>query len=1388
MDQNHDSPPLFSLATANLNSASAYPMGRTQHKRARIIRARIEHLCARFDLVCVQETHFAREESSYFRAFTHSAYYNNGDRGRAGTAILVGKKVLADYTAHEVDLGVSSKGRVQVLSFKPKPRERGSAPLRPFYLANLYLSSGESNQEKAAQLKCLQSLEPAHILMAGDFNFTEHEQDGGAQLGGEAIKVWDSLKARWRLREAYQEAHTFHRGGYSSRLDRIYINDTDTDRLLARPVAFIPRMKYSTAGAFADHAGLEQRRRRHIPDHLPLALRFVPTQGEGGKRDFNCPKWLASDVDFLRMLDRCWEESEEKVLEDTGPYWRLLRWKEAVKCATKKCFKMKTFRQKNFQDYAAELGRAKQLLRLIRAKRQTGSKIKKAISAAPQLLDFISRRNGAWTDVSLTNRIEELLLLVGLKEPVEAGAVDCFQVNERREINVLQELARSLPSDRERLVGIRPEEGEDPVFDPESIGKVIKKHWTPVWAKKGVRRVSASDYLRSIGYNKRIDPALAPKRSSLDDYLELIRSSNDSCAGPDGIPFAIYRAKIDVVAPLLLAVEDALAEGIPPPDEAEFNFARLFLIPKGGTMDPLDHRPISVTNADNRLVAQALTRSTTPVLQAFLEATQKGFVPGRLGDDHILAINELFYSKAAIGEKAYLLFIDVKKAFDSLDHDYILGVLEQVGYPAWFRRVIGLLLTNVAVRPVLGAKVDTSIDIFSGVKQGCPLSPLLFVLCYDPLLFALKSKGITAFGYADDLAAAPSDIGAVVTTLEIFKAFTGVSGLGINVSKTKLVRTVDDYSDKEYLDIFGYKKVELAPRATHLGVLIGKDVDSKDIFAKAFAKFERRAAQYAPTVKRLSLAKRVLVCNCFLTPLFLYLARYFIMPYNMVLEAKSTIRKLVIPFNGGAFAYPHLLRLKRAEFGFSTPLRDLWATNYALLASALDGAPLEGHPFAYCPDMEYVSREDWGEDAGAGRILEHRFHALFQYLDSYAPRDRATGLIVTHINWADKPGARRAIYGALVNEGYAYCLSDSSDEVTSLQRKITRIGLPPPAAKEAVRRMREHAKLVKKVTPTVWDCWLRLAFNALPFMGKLVSTHAVEWQGAEKPACGYCGEGEDSTAHVFGGCPVVLEARASFCREHSWALHAGIEGALLAFAPLSADHTLGCLEFNYAVWRVYQDFIRPNRSAGTIGTRIHLVRRLVDRAKLGLSRAMARARKKRPRPHAPDPDALTFYTDGSSDPNPGPTGAGVFSPQGCSIAVALGVGTNNVGELFAIGLACEAALSQAFRLSNYTKVIVYTDSTYAIGCIQDNWASAPNLALIRAARERYRRLCTLITVEMVWVKGHSGLEGNEEADRLAGVGSKAAKAGGGWRVKRAEARHGFGAVDWLKGALELLPI
>ena len=96
----------------------------------------------------------------------------------------------------------------------------------------------------------------------------------------------------------------------------------------------------------------------------------------------------------------------------------------------------------------------------------------------------------------------------------------------------------------------------------------------------------------------------------------------------------------------------------------------------------------------------------------------------------------------------WVLDADIRGFFDSIDHDFILAVLEQIDMPAWIMNVVGALLTDVSVRLAIW-------------KQGCPLSPLLFVLCYD-----LICSMLAPFGMADDLAVLPEDMTGLVGALQ----------------------------------------------------------------------------------------------------------------------------------------------------------------------------------------------------------------------------------------------------------------------------------------------------------------------------------------------------------------------------------------------------------------------------------------------------------------------------------------------------------------------------------------------------------------------------------------------------------------------------------------------
>ena len=352
--------------------------------------------------------------------------------------------------------------------------------------------------------------------------------------------------------------------------------------------------------------------------------------------------------------------------------------------------------------------------------------------------------------------------------------------------NIIKGIKAQIPSDRKRLGGFvdydplddninidypkRASFGEGVISDSDRMANMIKQYFGKIWSKRaGAPPLQEIlDYLKD--YKTRISPSLHPsfpnwseedvcselELSWLGVILEAIKKSSDSCAGPDGIPFAVYRALPSICGAFLLEILIDLAEGVPPPPE--FNLGNLFLIPKDESGLVLNHRPITVGNSDNRLVASVMAMVLTPLCQHSLHPSQKGFIPGRTGSDHITKLTDHFYDAIDLDAKQplYELKIDTKKAFDSIDHKFIEAVITVLGFESWLITLILLLYHQAYVTPILNNHNHVLIPILRGVKQGCPLSPLIFAICYDPLLVYLSKVNVDGhtpglFGFADDL-------------------------------------------------------------------------------------------------------------------------------------------------------------------------------------------------------------------------------------------------------------------------------------------------------------------------------------------------------------------------------------------------------------------------------------------------------------------------------------------------------------------------------------------------------------------------------------------------------------------------------------------------------------
>ncbi|CAL8465738.1 g5274 [Coccomyxa elongata] len=163
---------------------------------------------------------------------------------------------------------------------------------------------------------------------------------------------------------------------------------------------------------------------------------------------------------------------------------------------------------------------------------------------------------------------------------------------------------------------------------------------------------------------------------------------------------------------------------------------RITLLYKGKGADrdsPASYRPITLLNTDYKLAARTLASRLGPVLNHVVDATQTGFLPKRWVGDNVLAHLEEISHLQETQEPGVMVFLDFEKAFDRLDRAWIERCMAAVGFGPGAQRWVHILHSGTTARVAYNGWHTDDFPVRSGVFQGSPLSPLLFVLATQPM-------------------------------------------------------------------------------------------------------------------------------------------------------------------------------------------------------------------------------------------------------------------------------------------------------------------------------------------------------------------------------------------------------------------------------------------------------------------------------------------------------------------------------------------------------------------------------------------------------------------------------------------------------------------------------
>jgi hypothetical protein len=382
-------------------------------------------------------------------------------------------------------------------------------------------------------------------------------------------------------------------------------------------------------------------------------------------------------------------------------------------------------------------------------------------------------------------------------------------------------------------------------IDKDTITEHFRETWSPP-SQGFIEAEEGSEFFLEKILPDQVSNEMERYMLDEDHITEVIQSRDDlSASGIDGISYRIFKAAGKAgVTFIQTIIGAAIRCG---KIMGSWKEARtILLFKKGDQHEVANWRPITITNCIYRIFTCLMARAFANINAQYhiYSDSQKGFIRKTNGcSEHSIMLNELYHDAERTDQNLIITTIDFSNAFGSVPHELIMSTMKQRGFPEWVRQLVKDMYEDASSTIEVGGTRSSEIGWRKGVKQGCPLSPLLFNLCLEPLLQAImkkhKNEGYPVnlghkdirfpiHAYADDVAFISNRREGIEKMLDTLEAFTRWARMEVNNRKCETSSyIIDDRGHRRSLrNALRYRGEEIpnltfAQSMKYLGVAVG---------------------------------------------------------------------------------------------------------------------------------------------------------------------------------------------------------------------------------------------------------------------------------------------------------------------------------------------------------------------------------------------------------------------------------------------------------------------------------------------------------------------------------------------------------------------------------------